>query len=356
MKNIFFISILFLFSVSIFAQETIVKPEEQADNKQETVKEDFTPHGKVGATLFSNFHTFLNGENSEYAFELQRAYFGYKYQLTEAFGAQVKLDIDNEDFMLNTGKDTVSKTKIFAYFKSANFQFKKNNLEINFGLIDMYQFKYHEKQWGYRYIYKSFQDAEKFGSSADLGLNVAYNFIDQVHADFTVSNGEGYKNLQGDKFFKYALGVNVKPFKNMLIRLYGDFEPKDINDSLSAITLSGFAGYNLKEKFRVGAEFDYRINEKGTEKHNMMGLSAYATYYIVKKFNVFARFDMLGSNVLENEVDPWNIGKDGFLIIGGLEYVPVKYVNLSLNYQHGISAVEGSDSNKTIYLSTQVTF
>lgn len=43
---------------------------------------------------------------------------------------------------------------------------------------------------------KSFQDEYKFGSSADLGVSVAYKFNKVVSADVIVANGEGYKKYR----------------------------------------------------------------------------------------------------------------------------------------------------------------
>ena len=51
---------------------------------------------------------------------------------------------------------------------------------MQFGLIDLYQFKTTEEFWSHRYVYKTFQDQHKMGSSADLGVGVKYNFTDVV--------------------------------------------------------------------------------------------------------------------------------------------------------------------------------
>ena len=50
-------------------------------------------------------------------------------------------------------------------------------------MIGNKQFKYQEKVWGYRYVYKTFQDENKFGSSADIGAN----------GEFKLSNNLSYK-------------------------------------------------------------------------------------------------------------------------------------------------------------------
>ena len=51
---------------------------------------------------------------------------------------------------------------------------KQGNIKTWFGLFDMLQFKVQEKFWGYRYLYKSYMDEYRFGSSADLGTGIQY--------------------------------------------------------------------------------------------------------------------------------------------------------------------------------------
>lgn len=46
---------------------------------------------------------------------------------------------------------------------------------------------------------KSFQDEYKYGSSADLGFSVKYNFHSMLATDFIIVNGEGYKKVQVKK-------------------------------------------------------------------------------------------------------------------------------------------------------------
>ena len=83
-----------------------------------------------------------------------------------------------------------------GYVKNAQITWKQNGWTLNAGLITTTQFKVQEDFWGKRYVMKSFQDEYKFGSSADLGVSVAYKFNKVVSADVIVANGEGYKKVQ----------------------------------------------------------------------------------------------------------------------------------------------------------------
>lgn len=351
-KQLFLIfTACFSFVFSTYAQDSV---KVEAKTEKPVEKTEFVPGGKVEGKIFADFHSVFEGDESEYAFDVTRAYFGYKYEISENFTAKVKLDFGHEDFLLVDGSDTTAKTKLFAYVKNANVKYKKGNFELNFGLIDLYQHKAAESQWGYRYIYKSFQDKHGFSKSADLGVNFKYKFIDQVSADLSISNGEGYKSLQTDEYFKTGLGINIVPVEHLLVRIYGDFMPE--SDSVTSASFSGFAGYNLKGKFRIGAEYAYKANPKGKVDHTISGLSAYTTYYIMANLNVFARYDFVTSNQLDGEDDIWNADDDGSAVIGGFEFVPVKNVNLSVNAQYWKPYLDDVDSELGIYLNTQIKF
>ncbi len=49
-------------------------------------------------------------------------------------------------------------------------------------------------------------DKQKFDFSADIGASAVYNFED-FSIDFSLFNGEGYKQLQQDDAFRTSLGV-----------------------------------------------------------------------------------------------------------------------------------------------------
>lgn len=276
--------------------------------------DEFKPSGKTSVKIFSNFHsTFSDGENYE-AFEITRAYFGYGYQFSKNFSGKITLDV---------GDPGVGGLQMTAYLKNAMLTYKSNGFTVNFGVISTTQFKIQEKNWGYRYIFKSFQDEYKFGSSADLGISIAYKIDDHLSFDVMISNGEGYKKIQADSSLRYGFGITINPVKELTLRGYYDVIKKDDVNQQSWVF---FAGYKTKE-FSLGAEYNTQLNHKNNDGDDLNGFSAYATYKLGKKFKVFGRYDDLSSE------DEWNIGKDGSAIIAGFEYAPVKGVKIAPNYQ-----------------------
>lgn len=302
--------------------------------------------GNVYGSLFANYHMGLN-ETDVTAFEIKRAYFGYKAQLSKYFSANVKLDIGSPDDLSD-----YSLIRRYAYFKNAYVNYSKDNLKVYFGIIGLLQFKLQEKYWAHRYIQKSFCDEYKFGSSADLGAQAIYKFSDWLSADFTIMNGEGYTKLQSDNTLTGGLGVSIIPYKNFVFRVYGDFSEKDEIQT----TVSAFVGYKLGDKAIGGIEYNWRYNDSYDNNHDRYGYSAYMSYYPLKKIQVFARYDKVESNILADEYIPWKLSSDGSAIIAGVEFAPIKYVKFALNYQDWFPSAENEVNEQYIYLNLLVKF
>ncbi len=326
-KFYFYVMAMLLPMANVFSQE-----------KAEEIK----PYGKPFMKIFSNYHTtFSDGETTK-AFELTRAYLGYEYFFSKNFSGKANIDI---------GDPGVGKLQMTAYIKNAYLKYKVNNLSVDFGLISTTQFKVQEDFWGLRYLLKSFQDEYGFASSADLGVSVSYQFADWVNADFAVYNGEGYKKLESNNIFKNAVGVTLLPVKGLTVRGLYDWMGKDVYQQ----SWIGFVGYSAK-KFSIGAEYNYQKNQNMAEDHDWYGSSLYATFFASKRINVFARFDELSSKKADRAANAWNYSNDGQLLVLGMEYSPVKGINISPNFQGWNPAGESLPCRSTIFFSCEVYF
>lgn len=312
MKNQFLFLALFLLTITSFSQK---------------LDEKFKPNGNIQVKIFWNYHTDLSKNATKTsAFELRRAYLGYQYTFSDAISAKITLDVGD-----NSGGSSYT-----AFLKTAQLDWKvAANVKLSMGVIGMKQFNDQEKFWGYRYIFKSFQDENGFGSSADLGINAEFKLSKKLKANFLIVNGEGFRNLQ-DEDGKQKIGGSLvfTPLQGLTTKIYADSQPSINSDAIT--TLSLFAGYRA-ENWRFGAEYNTLHNGKRhsnpAQDHNLDGLSFYSTYVINKKFELFARFDQLSSNTLSGEFEAWNISNNGNQIIGGVQYVPINGLSFSLNYQ-----------------------
>ncbi len=294
--------------------------------------------GKPFVKIYSNFHNSFSDGVSQNMFEITRAYFGYEYKFDQYFSGKLTLDVGNP------GAGKLQQT---AYLKTAYLKYKQDGFSVSFGLLGLVQFKEQETNWGYRYIYKSFQDEHKYNSSADLGMIVAYDFTDAFSMDLSITNGEGYKTVVVDSVLRTGLGATVKPAKDFTLRAYYDFIKK--ND-VSQQSVSFFAGYTGSE-WSFGAEFNQLLNVQNTKDENLSGYSFYSTYKAGKKTKFFARYDRLSSNEISGY--DWNFSKDGSQFIIGFEYSPVKGVNIAPNYQGWNPKDDSKKILSAIYLNLE---
>ncbi|MEN8156582.1 MAG: porin [Bacteroidota bacterium] len=308
-------------------------------------KEAEPPPGNISVKIYSHFNYSLDGENAT-AFEVKRAYFGYKRSLDDHFWGEVKLDIGSVD-----DDSEYALIRRYTYFKNAYLGYKKGNVITWFGLMDMLQFKVQENFWGYRYLYRSYMDEYKFGSSADLGAGIQYSPSKIITTDLVISNGEGYKKLQLDKKYRVGAGITLHPLPDLTIRGY-----YTVHTSVTTqMSFAGFVGYRF-DRWRVGGEYILQKNHKFIEAHDRNGYSLYSTFIFSDKWELFARYDQLHSNILPPEDLPWNLDKDGSAVIAGVQFTPIRYVHMALNFQDWIDYAADGSSEPYIFLNLEVVF
>lgn len=279
---------------------------------------EFTPTGKPIFLVFSNVNYAINRDGNSHGFEITRLYLGYEYSFSKNFSARANIDV---------GDPGVGGLQMTAYVKNAFMQYKTGDFTGRIGMIGTDQYNLIEKQWGYRYIFKTLQDEFGFGPSADLGAAVEYSLSDFISLDASVLNGEGYKKVQSDSIFKYTMGITIRPAGGLVLRGYTDFMKKDFLQN----TISLFAGYTYKN-FSAGLEYSHQENTRMISQRDFDGISAFASLRFGSGYSVFARYDDLGSSIPEPLTEPWNYGRDGRLFMGGFEFSPVKGIRIAPVY------------------------
>ncbi|MGD2034605.1 MAG: hypothetical protein PVF73_06100, partial [Bacteroidales bacterium] len=271
-------------------------------------------------------------------FAVQRVYLGYKYSFSENLSS--KITLDGARF-----NEATEKIGITVILKHAQLDWKiVEPVKLSSGLIGLKQFDTQEKFWGYRYLFKSFQDEFALGSSADLGVNAEISISDNLKANLFILNGEGYSRIQ-DNMGRMKAGGNLifTPVKGLVLKGYydiygGKFEVNDsvTRDTVSVQTIVFFAGYKT-DKFRLGAEMNMQLDGKKyyqqAADHDIMGFAVYGTYVISKKFEVFGHWMLFKSNKTGESENTWNYNKDGNILLAGIQYTPVKGVKAAANYR-----------------------
>ncbi|SFD93141.1 hypothetical protein [Thermophagus xiamenensis] len=315
----------------------------QAQKTSQT--EPFKPSGRVYGRIFTNFNTSLSGPDKQTAFEVRRAYLGYKHFISPQFSAEIKLDIGSPN------DAEYSLQRRFGYFKTAAvYYYPVENLEITFGLQDAMQFKQQEKFWNRRYIVRPFMDKYGFGPSADIGIKACWNH-QKLNFDLAFFNGEGYSSLQNDNTFKGAMGITIYPVDGWICRIYGDLSAKSINQT----TAVGFVGYRHK-RFSLGGEYAMHWNRDFLENHNVYGYSIKSDFQIQEKIKLLARYDKIDSNILEGESIPWNLANDESALIAGIEYIANKNIRIAANYQDHYPKAKNMDVISAFYINLEASF
>ncbi|VAW23842.1 phosphate-selective porin O and P [hydrothermal vent metagenome] len=302
----------------------------------------FKPNGKPFIKVYSNYHTSFAGGRPAPAFEITRAYFGYKFSLSEQISGKLNIDVGNPG---------VGKLQMTAFLKNAYLKYKADNLTVQFGMIPTLQFKVEEGIWGYRYLKKTFADQYKLGASADLGVSVAYKFAGFLSADMSVVNGEGYKKLQNDSALRTSVAITVTPVRNLTLRGYYDFMGQDATQS----SLAAFVGYTGK-KLITGASYNLQSNNGMDKGHSLSGVSLFITVVPSKKTKLLVRYDKLSSNKTAGAANAWNLPNDGQLFIAGCEYNPVKGLKLTPNFQSWDPADAAKPSVTSLFLNCELKF
>jgi predicted porin len=307
------------------------------------------PHVKI----FTNFNYDISSDGGESAFkefELKRSYLGYSYKFDEQFSTKITFDVGGND----------AGSAYTAFLKIASLTWKRNkNTTITIGQTGTKNFKFMEKAWGKRYIYKSLQDQQKWASSADVGVTLDYLLSKNLSVDVQILNGEGYKKTQSSNgLMRGGLGL-IYNMGDVKVRLARDMVPRSTYESINDVqTISTLAGVYKKDDLNIGGEYNIMENSGNITDNKKTGMSVYGNYRIGDNLSLFGRYDKLDSENANGE--QWNISKDGTLTILGLERKIVKGVTASINIQSWKDATEENspeaETESTIYLNLEYKF
>lgn len=335
----------------------------------QTSHSDFKPSGNVVMQVFGYSKTDLNSSTGNLGFGIGRAHIGYSYNFspqisatlivdaagrTTSLGASYVIDVNGNQLpVTTTGREGSFYT---AFLKFAYIQWKVNDwARFQIGGILQNHYITQEKFWGYRYLYETFQDRYYGSPSGDYGAIGYFKVSSTLNLDITITNGEGIRSNQAaDGKIKFAAGIDYIPVKRWHNRLYYENNlaasvPGTDNQHL----ISFFSGWMIIENLRAGIDLNYRINNQQITGKNLGGGSIFAAYGFRPKWEIYARYDRLLSNKISGQSNDWNYLNDGYALIGGIQYEPVKTVRFALNYQGWRKAYIQGTNKDYIFLSTE---
>ena len=248
--------------------------------------------GKIGGVTYFDY----TNSKEKSAFVLKRQYFSYGIDISDEVKFKVVFDVDRTDVgtvLMKDGDYKSEDTRLVAFLKKAQIDYRTSYGKISMGLIGMNTYNIQEKNWGYRFIEKSAMDKYGFSSTADLGIGFSRTLFNQLKMSLQVVNGEGYKNPQSDKYHKIAF--NSTYGEHNLVKNSGfnagvvyTTEPTDDKPNTMISLFSGFAGMGL----RLGGQFN--MLTKGGIESQVISVSS--NYSVTDKLDAFVRYDMFDPN------------------------------------------------------------
>jgi len=246
--------------------------------------------GKISGVTYFDF----SATNTKSAFNFHRQYFGYSGEVSDQVSYKILFDVGRTNIGAAViEKDTSYKsedTRLIAFLKKAQVNYKSSFGKFNFGLIGMNTYGIQESNWGYRFIEQSAIDKYKFSATADIGVGFSRSLIDDLNLSLLVVNGEGFKKPQGDKYHKIAFNTtygenNLNKNNGYNAGVVYTMESTGTGPTTMASVFGGFAGMGL----RLGGEYDMLTKAGGSEA-NIISISA--NYGIRENLDVFVRIDM----------------------------------------------------------------
>jgi hypothetical protein len=335
----------------------------------------------------SNISQKVNGvktPGSGTGFNIKRLYVGIDHTFSPIFSANVTMDISNvvgntsnynfpgapANGSTTTGACTTVAGKTTCpvpaetignnvalvgrgfYVKKAYLQAKLNPaFVIRVGAADLPWIPWMENQYGYRHIENTLIDRTNFGTSADWGVHVLGDIADGlVSYQVSAIDGGGYRNVKVTNTvdFEGRLSTSYKGFFAGI----GGYTGKRANNTEGAVTsattiVNGItyigggklhtatredAAAGFKNKlFTIGGEYFHAKNWNNVTTattDSSKGYSLFGNVNFAPKWSVFGRYDWVKYS------DDLNPQFHQHYYNGGIQYEPVKIVDIALVYKH----------------------
>ncbi|HEX7572377.1 MAG TPA: hypothetical protein VF514_04740 [Bacteroidota bacterium] len=311
--------------------------------------------------------TVVPGNKDFQAFQIRRIYLTYDNDISEKFTARFRLEgnmIASENGSSGTASRLSGSSLQQIFIKDAYVKWKNifAGSDLIFGVQPTTAYDISEGVWAYRSLEKTIMDLRGIISSRDLGLALRGKFDDAGMFGywFMVSNNSGQDDAT-NRYKRVSLNLQVKPVKNVIVTLDGDFRTQDkINDPASTtvpkatlpnnvLTYALFAAYNDPTLFTLGVEAFMQStqngevdpsNSKALKSLNAFGVSIFGYYWFTPEIGLIGRYDIFNPNTDSNFPLAGSVSTPGYAasltrnyLIAGLSFKPDKNVQIIPNLQ-----------------------
>ncbi|WDF73533.1 hypothetical protein [Novosphingobium sp. KACC 22771] len=283
---------------------------------------------------------------------LKRAFIGVNHRFTSKVSAAILLDADNvtgQPTAVNPPNSSANLVGKGIYVRNAYAEVKLHPaLTIRLGAAEMPWISYAEAAENQRHVERSLLERIGYGNPADWGVHLSGDFLRQgttsLSYGLAVVNGGGYRQARVTKSVdvEARLSGTWNGFYAAAGGYYGkrgnDIETLAGNGASSFRTASriDFMGGYKSSVIGIGGEYFYArdwnnvaVNPavNALSQDTASGWSAFGHYNLSRQWRAFLRYDQ----VHPNRMTVRDLQDD--LFIGGLQFSPLKYVDLALVYK-----------------------
>ncbi len=256
--------------------------------------------------IFSDYTYTL--ENQENQFDIRRVYLNFRGDIHQNVSYRVTTDAG----LTETGYTLFLKYALFNWSPS-----HMEDLNVHFGMIPTSTFEVQKRTWGLRYVDKTIFNRNRIVSSADIGIRLDKEINNIIHLSALISNGEGYKNPEANKYKQVHLrGVvgqsDLSTETGYNIGGYASYER--ISASTNKLVYIFFAGLHHQNLW-LGGE----IGHVSQQSDRILG-SIYGRYAVSGNSQIFLRTDVIDSS-----------GNRQISLFAGCEYQVVENLNFAPN-------------------------
>lgn len=304
--------------------------------------------------------------------DIERTYLTFESSIAGNAKVKVVTDIYQNAKSLIVKDIYGNDVKISSYYDGWSVRLKNAYVDINplhlitirAGMLGSPWISVAEKAWCYRFVKKTFSDAEKLFDTADLGAGLIFKLPkDYGEAMLAVLNGTGYTSPESDKFKDINPRITLVPLPNnkilkgLSLSGYYYLGKRSDNEKILNRNRVGALLSFTNSLVNIGGEFDASNNQKlnkskNIEDENGMGFSIYGELKFaelaptkLKNLGLIVRFDSWDPNT-DIENDAHNT------LIAGLIYTLTKNVRSAINLQQ--TSFEDSENETKKQISCQV--
>jgi len=309
----------------------------QADVNAAKPKPTWADNTKVGATVFSDLSNIQqspspNAKNGT-GFDVKRAYLSVEHSFNDIYSANLTADFAPGDNSFTNGGTIVgAETVKYAYVQAAY----DPAFIVQAGSAKTPWIPFVEDLYGYRYIDKVLIDQNKFGNSADWGVNAHGDFGHGL-LDYSVSaiDGNGYKNPDRSQSMDVEGRVNlnymgfVAAIGGQTGKLSDDFQgvATPVHTVNREDALVAYVGGPIRIGFEYFQASDWKVITKAVSDKSE-GESVFGSYNFTPKWAIFGRYDWENPSQDIDKAERYEYANVG------ISYEPVKTVDIALVYKH----------------------